>query len=151
MNRWLRWLDRLREFNATQIELQERLVLLNRPWEEEFAHWAHDGHDWQLHGHRPPPADGRRHSVTSRGWCLGLQAFSGSERPGGPGFGDAEARRATLTNGQPQARRSAGGDRTRSAVPRASCLAWTFEPTPARCSASPPRAIHARWLAHRPQ
>lgn len=71
MNRWLRWLDRLREFNATQIELQERVSLLNRPWEEEVTHWAHDGHDWQLHGHRPPPADGRRHSVTPDGWCPG--------------------------------------------------------------------------------
>ena len=85
VNRWLRWLDRLREFNATQIELQERVLLLNRPWEEEFTHWAHDGHDWQLHGHRPPPADGRRHSVTSRGWCLGCRRPAGPSDQPGPG------------------------------------------------------------------
>ncbi len=31
MNRWLRLLAGLREFNATQIELQERLMLLTGP------------------------------------------------------------------------------------------------------------------------
>lgn len=71
MNRWLRVLAWLHEFKAMQLELQERVLLLNRPWEEEVTHWAHDGHDWQLHGHRPPPADGRRHSVTPDGWCPG--------------------------------------------------------------------------------
>jgi len=57
VNRWLRWLGRLRQFNAAQVELQERLLLLNRPWKEESLHWALDSHDWQLHGHLPPPAD----------------------------------------------------------------------------------------------
>jgi hypothetical protein len=67
MNGWRRLWALLREFNATQIELQEHLLLLNSPWEEEFMRWAYDGNEWQLHGHRPAPPDGRRHSVTSRG------------------------------------------------------------------------------------
>jgi hypothetical protein len=69
MNRWRALWNRLRQLNATQIELQERQQLLNQPWEEDFLHWSHDGHAWQLHGHRPPPTDGRRHSVTPDGWC----------------------------------------------------------------------------------
>ncbi|GDY30288.1 hypothetical protein [Gandjariella thermophila] len=64
-----RGLARLRAFHATQVELHERLLLLNRPWEEEFAHWSYDGHRWHLHGHLPPPPDGRRRSVTPHGWC----------------------------------------------------------------------------------
>jgi hypothetical protein len=35
------------EFLAGQLELQERLALINRPWEEEFFHW---GPDDALHG-----------------------------------------------------------------------------------------------------
>lgn len=65
-----RTLGRLREFNATQVELHERLLLLNRPWEEELMHWAYDGHAWELHGHQLPPP-GRGHSVTASGWCPG--------------------------------------------------------------------------------
>jgi hypothetical protein len=68
MNRFHRLLARLRHFNATQIELHERLLLLNRPWEEHFLHWSWNGYDWQLHGHLPPPS-GRRRSTTSTGWC----------------------------------------------------------------------------------
>jgi hypothetical protein len=56
---------------AEQVELQERLALLNRPWEEEFLHWSGEGPDRRLHGSVPPPAVHRRHSVTSRGWCPG--------------------------------------------------------------------------------
>ena len=59
----------LRAFWAEQNELQERLLLLNRPWEEEYLHWA----DGELHGSVPPPADGRRRSVTRSGWCPGDQ------------------------------------------------------------------------------
>jgi hypothetical protein len=55
----------LRRLWAGQVELQERLILLNRPWEEQFLHWS----DGQLHGTVAPPADGRRRSVTGQGWC----------------------------------------------------------------------------------
>jgi hypothetical protein len=64
-----RLLSRLHAFHTAQAELYERMLLLNRPWEEEFAHWSYDGRDWHLHGHIPPPADGRRRSVTPGGWC----------------------------------------------------------------------------------
>lgn len=63
-------LARLCECNASQVELWERWVLLNRPWEEDWLHWAADG---RLHGTCPPP-DHRRHSVTSTGWCLGQRS-----------------------------------------------------------------------------
>jgi hypothetical protein len=58
------------EFLAGQRELQERLLLINRPWEEELLHWGPDG---ELHGHLAPPADGRRRSVTQDGWCPGAR------------------------------------------------------------------------------
>ena len=58
------------EFLAGQRELQERLVLINRPWEEEFLHWGPDG---TLHGHLTPPADGRQRSITRSGWCPGAR------------------------------------------------------------------------------
>lgn len=51
-----------------QVELQERLALLNRPWAEEYLHWSAEG---ELHGHRVPPAGWRRFSVTRGGWCTG--------------------------------------------------------------------------------
>ncbi len=51
---------RLRQFWTEQNEIQERLLLINRPWEEEFTHWAHDSQHWHLHGHLAPPDDGRR-------------------------------------------------------------------------------------------
>lgn len=80
MGRWRRlWLN-LREFYVTQVEMYERLDLMNRPWEEEFLHWV-DGPDGpELHGHVVPPSDGRRHSVTRQGWCL-------AARGGGAGRG----------------------------------------------------------------
>lgn len=68
---WQRIWRAVRKFNAEQIELHERLLLINRPWEEEYLHWAYDGRQWQLHGYRVPP-DGRPRSVTSTGWCPGL-------------------------------------------------------------------------------
>lgn len=64
---------KLRQFWTEQNEIQERLLLTNRPWEEEFTHWAHDGQHWHLHGHLAPPDDGRRHSVTSTRWCPRLR------------------------------------------------------------------------------
>ena len=55
----------VREFWDVQVELQERLILLNRPWEQEMLHWA----GGELHGRVAPPADGRRRGVTTGGWC----------------------------------------------------------------------------------
>lgn len=57
-----------REFFADYQRLYERRELVNRPWEEEFLHFALDG---SLHGRITPPSDGRRRSVTSDGWCPG--------------------------------------------------------------------------------
>ena len=48
----------LREFDAEVTELHERQRLLNRPWEEEFLHWAFDGQEWQ--SARPPRPTRRR-------------------------------------------------------------------------------------------
>jgi hypothetical protein len=61
----------LREFNAVQVEMHERMALLEQPWREELLHWSHDGREWRLHGHRLPPARGRPRSVTRGGWCPG--------------------------------------------------------------------------------
>lgn len=72
----------LREFDAEVTELHERQRLYNRPWEEEFLHWAYDGQTWQLHGHLTPPDDGRQRSVTKNGWCLGLRAHDTSAATG---------------------------------------------------------------------
>lgn len=63
-----RWFS-LREFNAAQVELQERRLLADRPWEEELVHWSYNGRHWELRGHVLPPDDGRRRSTTSTGWC----------------------------------------------------------------------------------
>lgn len=57
---------------AEGIEWQERLLLLNRPWEEDLLHWSSGGN---IHGAHPP-LDQRQHSVTSTGWC------PGKRRPG---------------------------------------------------------------------
>ena len=48
--------------------MRERSALQDRPWEEDLLHWAKDG---TLHGTIPPPADGRRRSTPSDGWCPG--------------------------------------------------------------------------------
>jgi hypothetical protein len=69
---------RLHRFAADLRELQERRDLLDRPWEEEFLHWAHDEHGWQLHGRFVPPARRRASSVTSQGWCPGLSRSLGT-------------------------------------------------------------------------
>lgn len=75
-SRLRRLLERLRQFNATNIELQERTVLRNQPWREDWLHWSYDGHAWQLHGHLVPPAGGREPSTTSSGWCPGSRFTS---------------------------------------------------------------------------
>lgn len=71
ISRLRRLLVRVREFNASTIELQQRRWLLNQPWREELLHWSFDGDHWHLHGHLVPPTDGRRGSVTDHGWCPG--------------------------------------------------------------------------------
>lgn len=64
--RMIKWLH---ETYTDVCELHERRDLLNRPWEEEYLHWARDEHGWQLHGRYVPPR--RWHcSVTTQGWCL---------------------------------------------------------------------------------
>ena len=67
-----RTLHALRQFYAGYARIHERQSLLNRPWEEEFLHFARDG---SVHGHLlSPTSDGRRRSVTSDGWCPGSSA-----------------------------------------------------------------------------
>jgi hypothetical protein len=64
-------------------EMDERRALLDRPWEEDFLHWARDERGWQLHGHLTPPPRRRIKSVTSRGWCPGLSVNTHeADRPG---------------------------------------------------------------------
>jgi hypothetical protein len=63
-----RTLQALRQFYSGYARIHERTSLLNRPWEEEFLHFAQDG---SLHGHIAPPAGSRQRSVTSDGWCPG--------------------------------------------------------------------------------
>jgi hypothetical protein len=65
----------LREFLAVQVELHERAALLDRPWEEEFLHWAGDGRE--LHGRLVPP-HGRGRGATRSGWCPGLARSRGA-------------------------------------------------------------------------
>jgi hypothetical protein len=65
----------LREFLAVQVELHERAALLDRPWEEEFLHWAGDGRE--LHGRLVPP-HGRGRGATRSGWCPGLVRSRGA-------------------------------------------------------------------------
>lgn len=66
-------------------EWEQRRVLLDRPWEEDFLHWVHDQDGWHLHGHLPPPR-GRCPCPTAAGWCLGQarerEQHSTGERPG---------------------------------------------------------------------
>ena len=66
-----RLLLRLREAQAAQVELHERMLLRQQPWLEDYLHWSLEDGEWQLHGTRPPLPDGRRRSVTSSGWCPG--------------------------------------------------------------------------------
>ena len=67
------WLRTLRRIDAEITELQERQRLLHRPWEEEYVHWSHAGDEWRLHGSVLGSDDGRRHSVTRDGWCVGAR------------------------------------------------------------------------------
>lgn len=67
-----RLVQRLRQGLGDLHEIEERRVLLDRPWEEDFLHWARDEGGWQLHGRFVPPPRRRTSSVTTRGWCPGL-------------------------------------------------------------------------------
>ncbi len=75
-----RAIRRLRDALADYRRLLERQALRDRPWEEDFLHWAWDGDSWQLHGHHVPPP-GRRLSVTSEGWCPALPTTQTPDRP----------------------------------------------------------------------
>lgn len=74
VNRVQRVVRATREFFREQQEIQERLLLLNRPWEEELLHWSADG---ELHGRFAPRTTKRRHSVTRGGWCPGCRFVPG--------------------------------------------------------------------------
>jgi hypothetical protein len=82
MTRWrtttLRAWHGVREFLAVQVELRERAALLDRPWEEEFLHWADEGRE--LHGRLVPPP-GRGRSTTRTGWCPGTVRSRGGSHP----------------------------------------------------------------------
>ena len=69
-----RLVQRLRQGLGDLHEIEERRVLLDRPWEEDFLHWARDDHGWQLHGRFAPPPWRRTSSVTTQGWCPGLSS-----------------------------------------------------------------------------
>ncbi len=66
------FLARVSQASASISEAEQRRILLNRPWEEEFLHWALDGDGPHLHG-RFVPLSRRSRSVTSSGWCPGLR------------------------------------------------------------------------------
>ncbi|MGH3897945.1 MAG: hypothetical protein ACRDTA_06745 [Pseudonocardiaceae bacterium] len=67
------WWDSMREAARDYAELHERRVLLRRPWEEEFLHWALEPDGWRLHGRVWPPNARRRYGVTRTGWCIALR------------------------------------------------------------------------------
>ncbi|GAA1183838.1 hypothetical protein [Pseudonocardia alaniniphila] len=71
-------IDRVRTAFCNLNELEQRRELLDRPWEEDFLHWAADG---TLHGDRIPPAGRRRYSTTSGGWCPRLACTAAGEAP----------------------------------------------------------------------
>ncbi|NYH77525.1 hypothetical protein FHR84_000839 [Actinopolyspora biskrensis] len=74
----IRWLRQL----GTRIrELEERRILLNRPWEENFLHWSHDGGSWRLHGHLVPTTRNRCRSTTRSGWCPAQAGCSTDNAP----------------------------------------------------------------------
>jgi hypothetical protein len=71
MGRVRQLLRRLREAQAAQTELYERVMLRQEPWREELLHWSYDGAEWRLHGSLLPASGGSRRSVTRSGWCPG--------------------------------------------------------------------------------
>jgi hypothetical protein len=73
-----RLLARLLAAHAAQVEMHQRMWLLQQPWLEDLMHWSYDGGRWRLHGHVLPP-DGRVRSLTGDGWCPGIR-MSGERR-----------------------------------------------------------------------
>ncbi|GAA4848790.1 hypothetical protein GCM10023201_46020 [Actinomycetospora corticicola] len=67
MVRVKRW-SGLARFWAEQKEMSERLSLLERPWEEQYLHWAFEDGEIVLHGEFMPSRK-RRMSTTRGGWC----------------------------------------------------------------------------------
>ncbi|MDT7709420.1 MAG: hypothetical protein QOG20_5027 [Pseudonocardiales bacterium] len=65
-------LAKVSQASAAITEVEQRRLLLNRPSEEEFLHWALDEDGPHLHG-RFVPQSRRSRSVTSSGWCPGLR------------------------------------------------------------------------------
>jgi hypothetical protein len=84
-----RLLLRLREAHAAQVELRQRVWLLNQPWLEDLMHWSYDDGRWVLHG-QVLPRDARVRSLTRDGWCPGVRARSGDR----PTWSGIEKRRA---------------------------------------------------------
>ncbi len=72
--------EALTRFWAEQKEMSERLSLMERPWEEQYLHWAWEGGRYVLHGELVP-ASGRRMSTTHGGWCLGGSGGRPVSRP----------------------------------------------------------------------
>ena len=64
-----RILDHVRSWWADVRELDQRLALLARPWDEELLHWSAGPRGRELHGAFVPPA--ARAACTGRGWCVG--------------------------------------------------------------------------------
>jgi hypothetical protein len=62
--------EALSRFWAEQKEMSERVSLMERPWEEQYLHWALEGGRYVLHGDLVPSAR-RRMSTTHGGWCQG--------------------------------------------------------------------------------
>jgi hypothetical protein len=71
----------LRVFWTGYKQIHERQQLRNRPWKEDLLHFGIDG---RLHGHIPPPNDGRRNSSTSDGWCTGCARLTKKADLAGP-------------------------------------------------------------------
>lgn len=67
--RWRLWAAAVRQGWAEQREAHERLVIMNRPWTHDQAHWVPtDDGGFELHGSVPPPPRSRG-PVTTGGWC----------------------------------------------------------------------------------
>jgi hypothetical protein len=79
-SRIARWAHGLRAAWRDQVEAQERLAIINRPWIHENAHW-HELSDGSmvLHGKQLPPNQ-RAIPVTAGGWCPPVDSGSESAR-----------------------------------------------------------------------
>lgn len=56
----MRLLRALRQMNSEQVELWERWVRAQRPWEADWMHWVRDADgEWHLQGNVVPPRANR--------------------------------------------------------------------------------------------